>query len=260
MVVKLFIQNLKQHIKCDLEYKSSFILGVIGNIFVFTASYVMILALFDKFGNIKGFDVYEVLLCFGIINFGFAFNEMFFRGVDKFEDFIIDGSLDRLLLRPQNILFQVICSKTDFQKITRVLYSIIMIVVSLLNLNIKFNFIKLFVILFMMISSTTLFFSIFLLAASYCFITVKGLEVKNLFTDGGKHMAQYPIGIYNKTFIFLFTFIIPYGLVNYYPLLFIMDRSSSVLYALSPILACLFVIPCIILFNLGLKKYESTGS
>lgn len=260
MVVKLFIENLKQHIKCDLEYKSSFILGIIGNIFVFTASYVMIVSLFEKFGNIKGFTVYEVLLCFGIMNFGFSFNELFFRGIDKFEDFIIDGSLDRLLLRPQNILFQLICAKTDFQKITRVLYSVILIVISLLNLNIKINIIKLIIIVFMIISSTTLFFSIFLLAASYCFITVKGLEVKNLFTDGGRHMAQYPIGIYNKTFIIIFTYIIPYGLVNYYPLMFIMDRSSNLLYAFAPIISCLFVIPCILLFNIGLKRYESTGS
>ena len=72
----------------------------------------------------------------------------------------------------------------------------------------------------MIISSILIFLSIFILAAAYCFITVKGLEVRNVFTDGGKHMAQYPIGIFRKGFIFFFTYIIPFGFVNYYPLLY----------------------------------------
>ena len=45
--------------------------------------------------------------------------------------------------------------------------------------------------------------------AAYCFVTIKGLEVRNVFTDGGKHMAQYPIGIFRKGIVIIFTFIIP---------------------------------------------------
>lgn len=260
MVVKLFFESLKQNIKCDLEYKWSFILNVIGNIFIFTASYIMIYALFEKFGNIKGFTVYEVLLCFGIMNFGYTFNEIFFRGVDTFETFIIDGSLDRYLVRPQSILFQVICARTDFVKITRLTYASILIVISLINLNISFSVIKIISLIFMLISAITIFFSIFLFAASYCFITVKGLEVKNLLTDGGKHLAQYPISIFSKGFIVFFTFIIPYGLVNYYPLLYLTGHTNNIFYAFCPLLATLFVIPSVIVFHIGLKHYESTGS
>ena len=51
--------------------------------------------------------MYEVLLTFSIIQFGFSMNELFARGIDSFDKLIIDGSFDRLLLRPQNILLQV---------------------------------------------------------------------------------------------------------------------------------------------------------
>ena len=112
----------------------------------------------------------------------------------------------------------------------------------------------------MMLSATIIFFSIFLLAASYCFITVQGLEVRNVFTDGGKHMAQYPIGIFSKGFIFFFTFIIPYAFVNYYPLLYVLGKSNNILYAFSPLLLFIYVIPCIIVFYLGVKRYSSVGS
>jgi ABC-2 type transport system permease protein len=112
----------------------------------------------------------------------------------------------------------------------------------------------------MLISSILIFFGIFLIAASYCFITVQGLEVRNVFTDGGKHMSQYPIGIFNKGFIWFFTFIIPYAFVNYYPLLYILSRSDNQLYMFSPLLVIIFLIEALIAFKMGSKRYTSVGS
>ena len=68
--------------------------------------------------------------------------------------------------------------------------------------------INILLIIAMFLSSIILFFGIFLLMASYCFITIHGLEVRNLLTDGGKQMAQYPISIFKKGFVFFFTYII----------------------------------------------------
>ena len=113
---------MKLKLKSQLEYRLSFILTFISQIGVFFTYYFMIVALFQRFDNIKGFTLYEVLLCFSIIHFGFAFNETFFRGIDKFDKFIIDGSLDRLLVRPRGILYQVICSEMDFVKAARIEY------------------------------------------------------------------------------------------------------------------------------------------
>jgi len=259
-VVKLYIESLKQHFKKELEYKASFILNFIGQIFVYFTYYFIIIAMFQKFNNIKGFTLYEVLLCFSIINFGYSINETFFRGVDRFEDLIINGTLDRLLLRPQNILFQVMCQEMDFSKISRILQSLFILVLSLIKLKITLNTEKIMLLILMLLGSILIFYSIFVLMATYCFITVQGLEVKNLFTDGGKHVAQYPIGIFNKSFIFIFTFIIPYAFVNYYPLLHFLDKNDNILYYFSPLLIIIYLIPCIYLFNLGLKKYNSVGS
>ena len=259
-MVKVYIESMKLQLKSQLEYRLSFILTFISQFGVFFTYYFMTIALFQKFNNIKGFTLYEVLLCFSIINFGFAFNEVFFKGIDKFEKFIIDGSLDRLLLRPRSVLFQVMCSEMDFIKLSRLLQSIIIFIIAINKLDITFNFINILIIILMFTSSVVLFFGIFLLMASYCFVTVNGLEVKNVLTDGGKYMSQYPIGIFKKGFVFIFSFIIPYASVNYYPLLYLLGRSDSVLYLLSPLLVFIYLIPCLLAFRLGLKHYSSTGS
>ena len=258
--MKLYLNSLALHLKSELEYRMSFIISFLSQILIFFTYYFVIIALFSKFNNIKGFTLYEVLLCFSIIQFGFAFNEVFARGIDKFDKLIIEGSFDRLLLRPKNLILQVLCSDGDFVKVSRLIQAIIVLVIALINLKVEITFLKVICLILMLMASCVIFFGIFLLAASYCFMTVQGLEVRNVFTDGGKHMAQYPIGVFKKGFVFFFTFIIPYAFVNYYPLLYFIGRNDNILYAFSPIVVFLYLIPCFIVFYMGVKKYEGSGS
>ena len=258
--MKLYIESLKMHFKSILEYKASFIISFISQFLIFFSYYFIILALFNKFDNIKGFSVYEVLLTFSIIQFGYSFNEVFARGVDRFDDLIVDGSFDRLLLRPKNVILQVLCNDADFVKLSRLIQALIVMVIALINLNVKWSIIKVITLVLMMSSAVAIFFGIFLLAASYCFITVQGLEVRNVFTDGGKHMAQYPIGIFNKGWVLFFTFVIPYAFVNYYPLLYFIGKSNNIYYGFLPLIVFLYLIPCFIVFNKGIKRYASVGS
>lgn len=258
--MSLYFKYFKIHIKSDLQYKMSFILTFISQFFVFFGYYFTILCLFDKFSNIKGFTLYEVLLTFGVIQFGFAFCETFFRGIDKFDDLIVQGSFDRLLLRPRSILLQVFCEKVQLVKLSRLLQAIVILIIAIINVEVTWNIEKIITLIFMIISSVFIFLSIFILTASYCFLTVKGLEVRNVLTDGCKHMAQYPIGIFKKGFVSFFTFIIPFGFVNYYPLLFILGKETNKLSIISPLITILYLIPSIIIFYKGIKRYSSVGS
>ena len=212
--MKIYLKSLGMHLKAELEYRTNFILSFLSQILVFFTYYFIIIALFSKFNNIKGYTMYEVLLCFAIIQFGFSFNEVFARGIDHFDKLIIRGDFDRLLLRPKNIILQVLCSDSDFVKSCRLIQAIIVLVIAIIKLNIKWNIMKLITLLLMLLSACIIFFGIFMVAASYCFFTVQGLEVRNVFTDGGKHMAQYPIGVFSKGFVLFFTIIIPYILIK----------------------------------------------
>ena len=258
--MKLYFDYLKLHFKSILEYKLSFILSLLSQVFVFFTYYFLIIAMFNKFSNLQGYNIYEILLTFSIIHFGFSMNETFARGIDQFDALIVDGSFDRLLLRPKNILLQVVGYQIDYSKLARVIQSIIILTFSLFKLNIEWSILKVITLILMLLSSIAIFFGIFLLAASYCFITIQGLEVRNLFTDGGKHAAQYPIGIFNKYFVKIFTYIIPYAFVNYYPLMYFTGKINNPLYSLLPLIVFLYLIPCFLIFNKGSKNYLSTGS
>lgn len=257
--MKLYFKAMKLHFKALAQYRASFIMSFLSQILVFFSYYFVIVALFQKFDNIKGFTIYEVLLCFSIIHFGFAMNETFARGIDKFDKLMKKGEFDKLLLKPKSIILQILMEDIDFVKISRLLQSVIVLIISLVNLNIELTPLKILILILMLASSTAIFFGIFLIAAAYCFLTIEGLEVRNVITDGGKHMAQYPIGIFRKGFVVFFTFIIPYAFVNYYPLLYFIGSSDNLLYAFSPLLVFIYLIPCFFIFNLGMKKYTSVG-
>ena len=171
--MSLYFKYFKIHLKSELQYKLSFIMSFISQFFVFFSYYFTILCLFDKFSNIKGFTLYEVLLTFGVIQFGFSFCETFFRGIDQFDDLIISGGFDRLLLRPRNILFQIFCNEISFTKLSRLLQSIVVLVIAIINVDVIWNIEKVITLICMLISSVVIFLSIFILTASYCFFTVK---------------------------------------------------------------------------------------
>ncbi len=255
-----YFKTMKLHLKSMLEYKKSAILSIVSQFFIFFTYYFSIIALFTTFNNIKGFTVYEVLLNFSIIQFGYSLVEFMARGIDRFDELIVRGDYDRILTRPRGIVTQAMIFQFDTFKIIRTLQSIIIMIIALVNLNIKWNSYKVFVLIISLSSSTLIFFGVFLLGASYCFFSIQGLEFRSLMTDGGKHMAQYPISIYKKGFVTFFTYVIPYALVNYYPLLYLIGKKDNFYYGLLPIFGILFYIICLFIFKFCSKRYLSVGS
>lgn len=258
--MKLYSKFLALHLKNELEYKASFIINFITQSLLVFATYFVILSLFSKFGILKDYSIYQILLVYACIQFGFSINKVFNRGFDNFEVLIRNGELDRYLTRPRNIYLQVLGSDIDYSRSTRTLQSIIILIIAMINLDINWSFDKILTLIFMLISSCAIFFNIFLLGAAFCFVTVQGLEVKNVFTDGGREMAQYPMDIYKKGFRLFFTYIIPFALVNYYPLHYIIGKSDNPIFIFLPLLVFAYTPICAIIFNAAMKKYTSTGS
>ena len=112
----------------------------------------------------------------------------------------------------------------------------------------------------MIISSIILCLSIFIFAAAYCFITIKGLEFRNLILYSSKEVVQYPIGVFGKGLIVIFTYIVPFAFVNYYPLLYILGKTKNNLLIFSPLITLIYLLFNIILFYKLLGRYKSTGS
>ncbi|AYV65744.1 MULTISPECIES: ABC transporter permease [Niallia] len=260
--MRLYFQYLLLLFKSQMQYRTSFWLLSLGQFLVPFSAFAGLYFLFERFGQIKGWDFYEVGLCFAVIHMAFALSECFARGFDNFSSLVASGDFDRLLVRPRTTFIQVLGSKFEFTRVGRLLQSVMVLGWALFNLAIDWNIMKCITLLLMILSGVFIFTGIFILAATLSFWTIQGLEIANIFTDGGREMAQYPLNIYQKWVTRFFTFVIPFGAVNYLPLLYLLGKGGEAewLYMLTPLAGILFILPCILVWIVGVRHYRSTGS
>ena len=115
-------------------------------------------------------------------------------------------------------------------------------------------------LIFMLIGGAAVFSGLFMVYAALCFYTLDGLEFMNILTDGAREYGKYPIGIYGKRMLQFCTVIVPYALIQYYPLLYLLGRTTSLWNMVMPLFAVIFLIPCYVLWRVGVRHYKSSGS
>ncbi|RJE91203.1 hypothetical protein D3P07_03835 [Paenibacillus sp. 1011MAR3C5] len=260
--MRLYFKYLSIQLKSQMEYRTSFLLMSVGQFFIPFMVFGGLYFMFQRFGELQGWSFFEVALCFSVIHLAFSLSECFARGFDSFSSLVGRGDFDRLLVRPRSTALQVLGSKFEFTRIGRLLQSVIVLIWSVSNLPQVWSFPKLLTLLLMIANGTMIFTGIFILAATFCFWTIQAIEVANVFTDGGREMAQYPLNIYEKWVTRFFTFIIPFGCVSYLPLMYVLDKREGSMFL--PMLitfgGVLFLIPCLLIWRFGVRHYRSTGS
>lgn len=258
--VRLYFHYVSINIRCTMQYKASFLMTALGQFLVSFTIFLGIFFMFRRFSKVEGFVYSEVLLCFAIMLMEFSLAEMFARGFDRFSGMVKTGEFDRILVRPQNEMIQVLGSKFELTRIGRMMQAVVMFIYGIVKSGILWNFSKLLTLVFMLAGGTAVFTALFLIYAALCFFTLDGLEFMNIFTDGAREFGKYPIGVYGKEVLIFTTFFVPYALIQYYPLLYILGRRTEIFLVFLPLFACWFLIPALLLWRFGVRHYKSSGS
>ncbi|MCL2166685.1 MAG: ABC-2 family transporter protein [Clostridiales bacterium] len=258
--MRLYLKFFSLHLKSQMQYKTSFFLTALGQFLGAFTSFLGIYFMFMRFHTLEDFSFGQALLCFAVILMAYTMAEMLGRGFDLFPQMLGNGEFDRALVRPMNIVFQVLAAKMDFSRFGRLMQAILVFCYAIPNSGVVWTGDKILTLCLMVTCGSLVFFGLFLVYAAFSFFTVEGLEFMNVFTDGGREFGRYPFSVYGKNILRFLTFVIPLALFQYYPLLYLLDREQSVLYMLLPLVALLFLLPCYAFFRLGLRRYKSTGS
>ena len=253
---------LKMHFKSAMEYKFNTFLLSFSATLISCCEIFSVWLMFQGFKSVGYWGFYETALMCGIVTTVFALTEMLARGYDEFPVLIREGALDRLLVRPVNIHKQIFGSKIEFSKFGRIVLGIAVSIIALCNLGVEWTIFKVLVLIATFICGCLVIWGLMLLSAGISVFSVENLEVLNILTNGSKELCFYPINIYNKWLSRFFTFIVPLACFNYLPISYIMGYGNlpPVVYALSPLIGMLFVVPCFLFFNWSLKKYQGTGT
>ncbi|MCL2093221.1 MAG: ABC-2 family transporter protein [Treponema sp.] len=258
----IYWHYLKLNLKAVLEYRLSSWFLILAQSLTTLFYFIGLRLLFLRFDSLAGWTFAEAALCYGVTGAAFALAECFARGFDLFSRLVIQGSFDRILLRPRSTILQVMGANTEISRLGRFLMSMGILLSILPMTGISWESPKIITLCFMILGGSAVFTGVFILGATFCFFTLEGLEVINIFTDGGRELASYPLPIYGRWISRFFTFVIPYGTMNYLPLLYLTGRVSQwpLLYMLMPLLGFLFLLPCVGVWRIGVRHYNSSGS
>ncbi|MDR1463794.1 MAG: ABC-2 family transporter protein [Oscillospiraceae bacterium] len=258
----IYFKYLRMVIRSFMQYRLSFWLNLLGQFFVTFFAFAGMALLFRRFGSIGGWSFGEAALCFAVVGTSFALTECFARGFDIFQRQIKSGDFDRLLLRPRGTVLQVMGSNFELTRAGRLAQSLVVLGLAVSWVDVTWTAAKILTLVLMILSGVAVFTGVFILGAVVCFWTVEGLEFINIFTDGGREIAAYPLTIYPKWIMRFFTFLLPFGCFNYLPLLYLTGRAAAhpTLYMLTPLLGFVYLLPCLLLWRFGVRHYISTGN
>ncbi|MDE6675042.1 MAG: ABC-2 family transporter protein [Acetatifactor sp.] len=251
-----FTMNLKS----QMQYKVSFLLTTQGQFLTAFTMFFGIKFMIERVGGVDDFTYGQVLLCFSVIMMSFSIGELVGGGLAVFPGMIQAGNLDRTLVRPRSIIGQVIVPNMDLSRIGLLMQALVVLCIAIPASGVRWTWLKILVLVMMTACGSVVFFCLFLCIAALSFFTIQSLNCLNILTYGMREFGQYPFSVYGKTILRLLTFVVPLALVQYYPLLYLLDRENGILYGLAPLLSLLFLIPAFLLYKVGLRNYQGTGS
>jgi len=258
--MRLYLKYFAINLKSQMQYKATFALNIFGRVVIAFATVAGVWFMFMRFNEVEGFTLPQVLLCTAVTTMSFAMSETFARGFDVFPRLLGNGAFDRFLVRPRNIIFQVLASQMEFARLGILIQAIFVFIYALPRSGVTWTWDKVLTLALMVSCGALVFFALYVVYAAFSFFTVEGLEFMNILTHGGREFGRYPYVIYGRGVLKFLTYVVPLALFQYYPLLYLLDIEQSVFYMFTPLIALLFIAPSYAFFRLGLRKYKSTGS
>ena len=172
-----------------------------------------------------------------------------------------EGKMDHMFLRPVPVLFQVLSETFQIEALGELIVGVIMIAICGSIVQVEWSF-----GLFVMLCIATIFGALIITAlkiivASLAFIFKRSGPLLSIIY-GFITYTRYPLKIYPKMIQTVLMFVFPFALIIYFPIeVLIFNSYSPYLISLLIILvSIIFFTLSIIIWNLNIRKYESSGS
>ncbi len=257
--------TIKNDFKSASSYKASFILNMFSQLLDYAAGFGIIFIVVSAFGNINGWDRYEVMLLYGVSLASYALAGFFFYDLAiPLPGMIKSGAFDEYLVKPIRVFPYLLSTKFCKGYLSHLTLSVILITICFVNIGVCVSLLQILCMIMIIISGALIYASFFLFSTVPAFFVGKTDSLFGamfFFRD----MINYPISIYPKFLQIILVFILPYGFINFFPVQMIINKNdylffgSAVRYAAPVVAVCLFA-AAIWFFSFGVKHYKSSGS
>ena len=197
--LKMYFYYVKNTIKSWFQYKLDACLRSFAVFLREAAGIIIIYLTLKSFDQLNGWNTMELFFLYSLVFLTYAILIIFFTGLRDFEWLVNGGTLDRFLLRPRGVLFQVLASNSDwFAAIGHGILGLILMIVSANNIGVVWDITRIIYFTAAIISGVLIQGAIFLFIASLSFFIIKVGNIRNVFYYDTRQFAGYPISIYPK--------------------------------------------------------------
>ena len=253
-----------QRQKVELAYRADFAVNLVINLFYSVIQLFFLWALFARVPSIRGWTFEEIVLIYGFgqLSFGW-FSTVFGELVVGFSDYyVIEGNLDRPLMRPLSPLLQLVMENLHLRELTIVLKGTAIICWALPHVDppVPLTLGVLLAAQGLGLIGATIYAGVFL-----CFAAL-GFWIKDRvgFTSpifSISEASRWPITIYHPAIQLFFSLVIPFGFCAFYPAVYFTAPAHWAPWLIAgPAIALACMLAGVGVFYLGLRTYESTGS
>ncbi len=251
-------------LRAQMQYRASFLVRSFTDSLVMVSDFAPVFFMVERFGALQGWTFAELALLYGMVATSWGLVEGALYGFENFASYLLEGRMDRWLLRPRGIILQISTFQFEARKIGRILQGLIVLAVSAYHLEFDATALAWIAL---GVGGGVLFFSGVVMAgaASQFWTLGHTSELQNMLTYGGSAALTYPVSAYTQWFRRALTYGIPLAFVNYFPAIAALDRTAEAGWpawvpAVSPLACLAMLLVGLGLFHLGLRRYESTGT
>lgn len=264
--LKLYARFIIIYLKSITEYRFSFFMDLFIQVFSYTVTYIGIWVMLNKFNNINGWNYDEIMFLFNFDLFSYGLCGLFFFSpVRSLEGMVKQGTFDSILIKPMNTFVHLIFRQFNHAFIGHVILGLIVFSLCLGKLNIIWTFAKLFWFVVFIIGAMLIQSALMIITGTLSFWFITSNAIVDTTIYGIRRFINYPITIYSRWVQLILTFIIPYAFVNFYPAQYFFSNKKDVLFHEylqygTPIVGIILFLISVALWNLGVNRYQSTGS
>jgi ABC-2 type transport system permease protein len=254
----LFLTYGKFRFRSWAEYRSDFTIWFVASTLLDGSTLLFLSVVFTNINQLEGWTFHEMVFIWGLsVITRFLANSL--RRSARIDRHIRFGDPDRLLVRPPGLLFQNAGeSGITLAALGRVLIGVVAILTVLPNLSLPW-----WSILYLplaVLGGVLIMFSMQLIAACLCFWFTDAVSVLTTMSWMAQ-FGQYPASIFSPPLQFLFTWVMPYAMMSFYPAAFMLCGGEYARFGLfAPLAGVFFYWLSMAIWRTALGRYQSAGS
>lgn len=258
--LRIYCKLISQYLKSRMSFRGDFMLGMFGVLASNMLGILSIIVIFKSIHILGGWSYYELVYLYGFFLLSNMPFSLLFERMWHIDDSLLMGDFMLYYFKPLNIMFSFISESIDIRTFSMLLLSIVLMIIAEIHLDIEWTAVKrLFFALFFLGSSLT-YLGIRIAAASTAFWFGVNYAIMDFLTKLND-FSRYPISIFTKPLQFIFTFVLPYIFVAFFPVKILLRAAEfSPVWLVCPILGIALMAGGCAVWSLGVRSYTGTGS